>query len=50
MNPEHRLLEARTRRYFLQNSCLGLGGIALGALAQASPSAGSVPFFPSVIL
>ena len=44
MNPEHRLLEARTRRYFLQNSCLGLGGIALGALAQASPSAGSVPF------
>tara|TARA_B100000963_G_scaffold140975_1_gene122755 strand:- start:798 stop:2255 length:1458 start_codon:yes stop_codon:yes gene_type:complete len=44
MNPEHRLLEARTRRYFLQNSCLGLGGIALGALAQASPSAGNVPF------
>ena len=34
MNPQLKLMEARTRRYFLQNSCLGLGGIALGSLAQ----------------
>ena len=49
MNPEHRLLEARTRRYFLQNSCLGLGGIALGALPKRLLPL--VVFrFPSVIL
>ena len=48
MNPEHRLLEARTRRYFLQNSCLGLGD-RLGSLPKRLLPL--VVFrFPSVIL
>ena len=52
MNPQLKLMEARTRRYFLQNSCLGLGGIALGSLAQlphglsANPVSGSNPLSP----
>src|SRR5437867_3168063 len=36
MHPAHELLQATTRRTFLQSSALGLGGLALSSLADTA--------------
>ena len=41
MNPAQEYLQLRTRRYFLQQGALGLGGVALASLTSAGADSGS---------
>ncbi len=43
MNPIIENLQLRTRRYFLRNSALGLGGVALGTMLADSHALGANP-------